>query len=45
MARVSVWHLARYGFRPRLQALDLTLGRVEADAEVRRAAVAITELS
>jgi hypothetical protein len=32
MARVSVWHLARYGFRARLQALDLTLGHFEAGA-------------
>ena len=31
MARVSVWHLARYGFRPRLPALDLTAGSFQAD--------------
>ena len=31
MARASVWHLARYGFRTRLLALDLTLGHFKAD--------------
>ncbi|OYX44217.1 MAG: hypothetical protein B7Z02_05490 [Rhodobacterales bacterium 32-67-9] len=36
MARVSVWHLERYGFRPQVQALDLTLGHFEADDEPRR---------
>jgi hypothetical protein len=29
-ARVSVWHLARYGFRAGQQALDLTSGYFEA---------------
>lgn len=32
MARLSVWHLGRYGFRPRLLALDLTSRCLEADA-------------
>lgn len=28
--------MARYGFRPKVQALDLTLGHFEADDEPRR---------
>jgi hypothetical protein len=32
MARVSFWHLARYGFRVAGLALDLTSGESEADA-------------
>lgn len=36
MARVSVWHLARYGFQVARPALDLTSHGLEAGARLAR---------